>query len=259
MKIVVITRNDLGTASVFLDSYINELSVGSQDMFSIDLVVKVSPKKRKFKSRLRKIKRIGLGGALVGLYLRRFYNVANFDRSYQSLKVLCLKHNLPYCEYSSYADPALIELMTLNSFDYGLSLGNDIMPDSLLLIPRYGFLNVHHELLPDFPNAQSVIWSIYHKRNYTGLTLHKMTSRIDEGDILYQENIQITKGESLVDCIRINYENLVSRTYDVFVKFIDSDSQYLNDGIEVEKHTTPSFRQFMSIVSRWGQIDYEED
>lgn len=258
-KLVIITRNDLGTASVFLKDYLDGRCIGSKNAFAVDLVVTVKRKRRKLKSKIKKINKIGLGGAVVGLYLRRFYKVYKFKKNYQSLKLVCEQNNIPYYEFSSYDDKVLIDLIASRSLDYGLSLGNDIMPKHLLSVPKYGFLNVHHELLPDFPNAQSIIWSIYHKRNYTGLTLHKMTSIVDEGKILRTKKIRMVKGDTLGDCILENYEDLVSRTYSLFENFINFGSNVSEEGYKVEKHTTPSLRHFMSIRRKWQEIDFDEN
>ena len=47
-------------------------------------------------------------------------------------------------------------------------------------------LNIHHEELPAFRNAQSVIWQLHEGRNKTGYTVHEITREIDGGRILKQ-------------------------------------------------------------------------
>ena|ERR1700730_1743036 len=45
----------------------------------------------------------------------------------------------------------------------GLSLGNGYISKRVFSIPKFGMINVHSERLPEYQNAQSVIWPIYNR------------------------------------------------------------------------------------------------
>ena len=53
-------------------------------------------------------------------------------------------------------------------------------------------VNVHQSLLPFYKGPLPSYWCIKNKEAWTGYTLHKMTSKIDNGKILYQKKIPIS-------------------------------------------------------------------
>ncbi|HEV3239089.1 MAG TPA: formyltransferase [Casimicrobiaceae bacterium] len=74
----------------------------------------------------------------------------------------------------------------LFSFYYRLLL----KPALLALAPR-GALNVHGSLLPKYRGRVPVNWAIIHGETRTGATLHYMTDRPDDGDIVAQSAVPI--------------------------------------------------------------------
>ncbi|HPD97377.1 MAG TPA: formyltransferase [Synergistales bacterium] len=67
----------------------------------------------------------------------------------------------------------------------------DMIPRSILEIPRLGAFNMHGSLLPKYRGRACVNWAIIHGETETGPTLHWMTVRPDEGDIVDQEKVSI--------------------------------------------------------------------
>ena len=61
----------------------------------------------------------------------------------------------------------------------------------LLAIPRRGALNMHGSLLPKYRGRVPVNWAIIHGERETGATLHYMTVKPDNGDIVAQERVPI--------------------------------------------------------------------
>jgi methionyl-tRNA formyltransferase len=74
---------------------------------------------------------------------------------------------------------------------YGQILSKDV-----LAVPPLGGINVHASLLPKYRGAAPVAWAIYHGEERTGVTVIKMSVRLDAGDILAQEAIDITPDET---------------------------------------------------------------
>jgi polysaccharide deacetylase family protein (PEP-CTERM system associated) len=63
-----------------------------------------------------------------------------------------------------------------------------ILSSRVLEIPRLGAWNVHSALLPRNRGMLPTFWSLYHG-DPLGVTLHRMTRRLDDGDILLQRSI----------------------------------------------------------------------
>jgi methionyl-tRNA formyltransferase len=61
----------------------------------------------------------------------------------------------------------------------------------LLALPASGALNMHGSLLPKYRGRAPVNWAIIHGETETGATLHYMTARPDEGDIVAQTPVPI--------------------------------------------------------------------
>lgn len=57
-------------------------------------------------------------------------------------------------------------------------------------------LNVHPSILPYYRGPVPSYWVLAYQESQTGYTIHKMTKRIDEGEIVYQEAIQINSDDS---------------------------------------------------------------
>jgi Formyl transferase len=75
--------------------------------------------------------------------------------------------------------------------DRGVVTGfNQIFDEEL--IARFGSLvNLHPSLLPYYRGPEPTAWCILNGEAQTGFTIHEITSRIDDGPILFQEVVPI--------------------------------------------------------------------
>jgi methionyl-tRNA formyltransferase len=60
----------------------------------------------------------------------------------------------------------------------------NILRRQLLALPRTRFVNIHPSLLPQYRGPCPVFWALFHGDRLTGVTLHEMTTRIDQGSLL---------------------------------------------------------------------------
>ncbi len=67
----------------------------------------------------------------------------------------------------------------------------EILKKSVLEIPSICPLNVHFSLLPQYRGPTPVNTALLHGREKTGTTIIKMNRKMDEGNIIYQEEISI--------------------------------------------------------------------
>jgi len=90
-----------------------------------------------------------------------------------------------------------------------------ILPRSLLEIPRYGAVNVHASLLPAYRGAAPIVWAILKREKMTGLTTMIMDEGMDTGGILLQTEIPIGEretGETLHDRLALLGAQLLLET-----------------------------------------------
>ena len=67
---------------------------------------------------------------------------------------------------------------------------------SILEIPPAGCLNLHGSLLPKYRGRCPINWVLINGEKQTGVTLHYMTPRADDGDIVCQEKIAISPDDT---------------------------------------------------------------
>lgn len=77
------------------------------------------------------------------------------------------------------------------SFYYRSMVGPEI-----LAIPKNGCLNLHGSLLPKYRGRCPVNWVLVNGEKETGITLHYMTPKPDDGDIVDQERIGISSRDT---------------------------------------------------------------
>ena len=69
------------------------------------------------------------------------------------------------------------------------------LPSILFEIPKYGAINLHASLLPDYRGAAPINWCLINNEAYTGVSIIEINEKIDYGNILMQEKVLIDKDE----------------------------------------------------------------
>jgi len=90
-----------------------------------------------------------------------------------------------------------------------------ILPRSVLAIPKYGAVNVHASLLPKYRGAAPIAWAILNGERVTGVTTMVMDEGMDTGDILLQAETPMGNeetGETLHDRLASLGAQLLSET-----------------------------------------------
>jgi methionyl-tRNA formyltransferase len=108
------------------------------------------------------------------------------------LKVLALRAKLPVLQPERARDEAFLgTLRDLRPDLIAVAAYGQILPQSLLDLPRFGCLNVHTSLLPRYRGAAPIQWAILNGDAETGVTIMKMDAGLDTGDILAQAKTPI--------------------------------------------------------------------
>lgn len=70
---------------------------------------------------------------------------------------------------------------------YGL-----LLPNPILTAPRFGCINVHASLLPRWRGASPIEHAILHGDEETGVSIMRITSRLDAGPVYQQASLQLS-------------------------------------------------------------------
>lgn len=65
------------------------------------------------------------------------------------------------------------------------------IPDTTLTKPRLGFINFHYAPLPEYRGANPLFWMIRNGVKEGGVTIHQMTSEMDNGPILLSSKVPV--------------------------------------------------------------------
>ena len=82
-------------------------------------------------------------------------------------------------------------------------------------------INIHHEVLPRFQGAQSVIWQSYEGPAEMGYTINRIDRHMETGDILYQEKMPIQLRPTLRERVNVSLTRLCEANAEVLVDVND--------------------------------------
>lgn len=113
------------------------------------------------------------------------------------VKEYALSRNIPVYQPESLKDGGFEKILDEYKPDIiVVAAYGKILPEYILNYPRYGCVNVHASLLPEYRGAAPIQRSIMDAREETGVTIMKMDKGLDTGDMLYQVRTEIGKYET---------------------------------------------------------------
>jgi methionyl-tRNA formyltransferase len=256
MKIIILTSSKFGTAANHLPLLI-ESQTCEVSMVILSKGI-VQNKKKYWLSKLKKAYKIGILGALNGIRMRKWFNEDLYKYvQVNNLEEICKTLRIPYYEVDTINSKQTQNLFKQAKADLGISLGNSYIGKKIFSIPQKGMINIHHEILPEYQNAQSIIWQIYNGSRNTGFTIHKIDTHIDTGEILYQENVPIVFKKSLADTIANTSAVLLASSAKGLIKVLQ-DFDHLFKEAKAQgkghKYTTPSLSQYLKIHSNYRKM-----
>lgn len=89
------------------------------------------------------------------------------------------------------------------------------MPKEILDIPKLGCINLHASLLPKYRGAAPIQWTVLNGDKVTGVSTMYMNEKMDEGDIILQEETEIGENETtgeLWDRLKMQGAELLLKT-----------------------------------------------
>ena len=119
---------------------------------------------------------------------------------FDSVAKLAMLHGIPVIMPDNPNAPEVVEQIRALQPDFFFSFYyREMLKRELLDIPKYGALNMHGSLLPKYRGRVPVNWAIIHGETETGATLHYMTEKPDNGDIVAQQAVPILPDDTALD------------------------------------------------------------
>ncbi len=117
--------------------------------------------------------------------------------AFSPVKEFCLEKDIPVLQPERAKSDEFYE--ELKAFEPDLILVaayGKILPKRVLDLPKYGCINVHTSLLPDYRGAAPIQWAVLNGEEKTGATIMYMDEGCDTGDIIAQSVIYLDKEET---------------------------------------------------------------
>ena len=116
---------------------------------------------------------------------------------YDSVAETAAANGIPVFAPENVNHPLWIEKIKKMQPDFIFSFYyRNMLKKEILDIPAKGAFNLHGSLLPKYRGRCPINWVILNGEKETGVTLHKMTPRPDDGDIVAQSKITIANDDT---------------------------------------------------------------
>ena len=113
------------------------------------------------------------------------------------VKELALKHDIPVWQPEKIRREENVQILKELAPDViVVAAFGQIIPKSILDLPKYGCLNVHASLLPRWRGAAPIQWSILTGEKETGVTIMQMAEGLDTGDCIDQVKVPVAEDET---------------------------------------------------------------
>lgn len=134
------------------------------------------------------------------------------------VKVIAEDHGIPVLQPPKVRAPEVVaQIRELNPDLIVVVAFGQILPQSLLDIPRHGCINIHASLLPRYRGAAPLNWCLINGETETGITTMMMDAGLDTGDMLVKRSIPIGPDEdaqSLHDRLSLLGADTIDETLD---------------------------------------------
>ena len=120
----------------------------------------------------------------------------NKDVSFSPVKKLALEENIavfqPVRIRKDFEELKKIDIDLIVTCAYG-----QIIPKEVLVLPKYGCINVHASILPKYRGSAPIQWCLFNNDDVTGVTIMYMDEGMDTGDIIKIKEIPILESDNV--------------------------------------------------------------
>ncbi len=129
--------------------------------------------------------------------------LSRISRRVEAVKEYALSVSLPVLQPEKLKNGEWDDKLSALSADlFVVAAFGQILPQNILDMPRYGCINLHASLLPEYRGAAPIQQAILDGKKETGVTIQQMALALDSGDIISRKIVPIDDedtGGSLFD------------------------------------------------------------
>jgi len=167
------------------------------------------------------------------------------------VKEFAINRDIKILQPTGMKDPNFLnELINMRSDVIVVAAYGKILPVQILRLPIHGCINVHASLLPKYRGAAPIQWAIINGEKKTGITTMLMDEGLDTGDILLQEETEITDDD--------NTETLSKRLAEIGASLLIKTINGIKNGFikPIPQVGTPSYAP--PLKKEAGRLDWSK-
>ena len=126
-----------------------------------------------------------------------------------------------------------------------------ILPKKILNIPKMGAINIHPSLLPKYRGRYSLVHAIFKNEKTTGITIHWIGNKIDNGKIILQKKIKILNEDTSETLYKKFTDISITEIKKIFSK-LSSNKKIISK--DIKKYNTLYKKKHLP---NFGQIDWK--
>lgn len=171
------------------------------------------------------------------------------------VKVFAEQKGLKILQPQSLKDETFLdELRSLNA-DIQVVVAFRMLPEVVWAMPKYGTINIHASLLPDYRGAAPINWAIINGDKKTGVSSFLLKHDIDTGDIIFQEAIDILDSDDAGSI----HDKLMHLGAQLAVKTVDAIGQGTATFHKQDNIDPASLKKAPKIFKEDMKIDWSRD
>ncbi|HAR5430280.1 TPA: methionyl-tRNA formyltransferase [Staphylococcus aureus] len=132
------------------------------------------------------------------------------------VKKVAMKYDLPVYQPEKLSGSEELEQLLQLDVDLIVTAAfGQLLPESLLALPKLGAINVHASLLPKYRGGAPIHQAIIDGEQETGITIMYMVKKLDAGNIISQQAIKIEENDNvgtMHDKLRVLGADLLKET-----------------------------------------------
>ena len=146
-----------------------------------------------------------------------------------AVKKYALENNLRLLQPTNLKNALFLSQLTDIQADLQIVVAFRMLPEAVWAMPKYGTINLHASLLPQYRGAAPINHAIINGETKTGVTTFFIEKEIDTGNIIFQEEVPVLPDENagqLHDKLMITGGKLIKKTVEIVInKEISAVSQ----------------------------------
>lgn len=169
-----------------------------------------------------------------------------------AVKEYAIENNLNIIQPTNLKDAAFIEQLNVLNADLFVVVAFRMLPTVVWKMPKYGTINLHASLLPNYRGAAPINWAIINGETETGVTTFFIEEEIDTGKIIEQAKVDIGENEDVGSL----YHRLMTLGADVMFSTVNKIAKGNINSIPQDDYDLTSIKPAPKIFKPDCEIDF---